>query len=108
MHKIQLEAEKTRKKRYTLLTTIVFGFSIVLAVLQLFLSNQLAGYGKMAAELSIKEKSFALENEQLQKQIARETSIAAISQKAKDLALTSPSQFLTIEETGAFALLRQP
>ena len=105
MQKIKLEENLTRKKRFTLLTSVVIGVTIVLALLQLFLSNRLASFGDELALLGKTEKALSFENERLEKEVAKESSIAAISQKARSNSLSTPVSFLVVEKQESLVLL---
>ena len=105
MQKIKLEENLTRKKRFTLLTSVTIGITILLALLQLFLSNRLASFGDELALLGKTEKELAFENERLAKEVAKESSIAAISQKAQGKFLAIPASFLVVEKQESVALV---
>jgi|SRR3989344_6928840 len=106
MQKIKLEEHNARKKRFTFLTSFTIGVTILLAFLQLILSNHLAGFGRDLAALSLEKKTLVHENEVLKKNIAGARSIATISEKAHTISLGAASNFLVIEERESVALLR--
>ena len=105
MKKIELEEKQERKERFTFLTSLAIGVTILLALLQLVLSNHLASYGKELANLGKTDKALSFENELLKKEIASQSAIATISQKAKSLSLGPASKFLVVEEVESVALL---
>lgn len=106
MRKITLEQTNQRKRRFTFLNSVTIGVTVVLAFLQLLLSNHLAGFGRELAVLAEEEKALFHENELLKKEIAKDRSIATISQKAQALSLGSvtPSNLLVIEEQESVAM----
>lgn len=104
MKKIELEAKAQRKKRFTLLSSLTVGATILLALFQIILSNHLAGFGRELQTLASEEKKVSSENELLQKEIAKESALATISQKAHNLSLVAPSRFLVVEESEFVAL----
>lgn len=105
MKKIELEAQRGRKKRFTLLISFSVGITIMLALVQVALSNRLASFSEELVKLEEAQQQFSYENELLRKNVASMSAIAAISQKAHTLLLAEASKFLVIEETESVALL---
>lgn len=105
MKKIALEEQQKRKTRFTLISSLFVGVTVLLAFLQLLLANHLAGFGRELQSLASKEKSVSAENELLKKEIAKESSLAVISEKANILSFGTVSQFLVIEDSESVALL---
>lgn len=105
MKKIELEEKLERKKRFVFLASLIIGVTLFLAFAQLLLSNHLAGFGKELMSLNKEEKALAFENELLTKEIAKESSVANISQKAYDLSLTTATSFLVVTPDESVALL---
>ena len=104
MKKIELEEKYERKRRFSFLISIVIGVTLLLAFLQLLLSNHLAGFGRELAAISKEEQSLTFENELLQKEIAKESSLATIIVKAHTLSLAAASNFLVVGEHESVAL----
>lgn len=96
MKKIQLEEKLTRKKRFTALTSFIVAITVFLALVQLLLSNHLASFGREVATLEREQKELVYENEMLKMQIAKETSITALSERASQLSFAAPVDFLVI------------
>ena len=107
MKKIEREEEQKRKSRFSFLTRVGMALTLLLALAQLVLSNQLASFGKELAVLGSEEKRLAFENESSAKVIAKESSIATIAKKASLLELSSPTIFLIVEEQDSLALLHK-
>ncbi|MBI2036274.1 hypothetical protein HYT17_01460 [Candidatus Microgenomates bacterium] len=105
MQKIKLEEKLERKKRFTAVGFFSIALTLFLAFLQLILSNQLAGYSQQLSALRQEEKAVLLQNELLQKQIASESSIMAISRRAQEQAFVAPTRFLVVAEQESVALL---
>ncbi|GEM_PF-4611729 len=105
MKKIEMEARNQRKKRFTFLTLLIVGATVLLAFLQVIFSNHLAGYSQEMAALLREEKTLSLENELLNKQIASSSSILAISKRAQEQAFVAPTKFLVVAEQESVALL---
>lgn len=105
MKKIELEEKRERKKRFTLLTALIIGMLFLLAFAQLLLSNHLASFGKELVALRNVEKALTVDNERLEKDIAKESSIATISQKAHELSFSSASLFFVVEAQESVAAL---
>lgn len=106
MKKIELEAKLQRKKRFTLLSSLIAGATVLLAFFQIILSNHLAGFGRELQTLASEEKKVSYENELLKKEIAKESALATISQKAHNLSLVAPSRFLVVSDAESVALGR--
>lgn len=105
MKKIELEEARDRKKRFTLLTFIIIGITIILAIGQVILANRLASFSEKLAILAKTQDRIVYENELLRKKVASESAIAAISVRARQLSLDKASKFLVIEEAESVALL---
>lgn len=106
MNKIALEKQKVRKKRYFRLAVFTIAVTIVLALLQLFLANRLAGFSGELANLEKSEKELVYANELLKKEVAHESSIAGIAIKATESSFETSRNFLIVSESETFALLR--
>ena len=96
MKKIYLEEKRVREKRFAALTSFIIAISMFLALVQLLLSNHLASFGREVAALEREQKELVYENELLEMQIAKETSIAALSEKASQLSFAAPVDFLVV------------
>lgn len=105
MKKIKIEIQQERHKRFTFLTALIVGATVLLAFLQVIFSNQLAGYSQDMAALLQQEKALSLKNELLNKQIASGSSIMAISRRAQEQAFVAPTKFLVVAEQESVALL---
>lgn len=105
MKKIKLEETIERKRRFTFLLSTAFGATLLLAFLQLLLSNHLATFGRELVSLSQEAEILSHENDLLAKEVAKEGSIATISQKAHTISLGAASNFLVLEEQESVALL---
>ena len=105
MKKIELEKQTEREKRFSFISSCIIAATILLAVVQLLLSNHLAGFGRELALLEKREKELGLENELLRSQIAKESSIQILSEKAITRSFEVPSRFLIVEEQETLALL---
>jgi len=103
---MKLEAKQERKRRFTLLVSLIIGVTVVLAIFQLVLSNRLASYGGELAKLRTQEKEFTESNMLLTKEIAKAGSLETIAQKAQNLSMTSATAFLVVEKAESVALLR--
>ena len=80
-----------------LLTTAPY-VVIVLSVIELIVSNQFVGSGKLIRSVDISIDAIRSENEQLQQQVASASSLLTIHAKAKEVGFIDPkpSQYLTI------------
>lgn len=105
MKKIEIEMQEKRHKRFTFLTALIVGATVLLAFLQVVFSNQLAGYSQDMAALLQEEKALSLENALLNKQIASSSSIMAISKRAQEKNFVVPTKFLVVAEQESVALL---
>ena len=72
--------------------------AIVLAVVEVILTNQLAGSGKAVRSVDLTIDSLRTQNELLKQRIASASSLMTISVKAKEIGFIEPttSQYLTI------------
>lgn len=105
MRKIELKSSKS-KKRFNLLALISIAFLVVLLFLQVILSNRLASYGEELSALSKEENTLSLENELLLREIASQSAIATIAQKAQEMSFVSPTKFLIAQEEEPVALAK--
>jgi hypothetical protein len=103
MKKIELEQKKERKRRFTTLSAVIIGVTVVLSLIQLLFSNHLAAYGGELATLAKREKELSFENGMLVKKVASASAIVTISRKAKDLNFQTASNILVIEEKESLA-----
>jgi len=85
-------------------------FALLLIIIELIVTNELAGLGR---EVSTMDSTIAVtheENEQLSEQIASESSLIAIAVKAKELGFIEPSksQYMTLGPEQFPVALNQP
>lgn len=80
-----------------LLTTAPY-VVIVLSVIELIVSNQFVGSGKLIRSVDISIDAIRSENEQLQQQVASASSLLTIHSRAMEIGFIDPkpSQYLTI------------
>lgn len=69
---------------------------IVLAITELVLSNELAAQGEYTSQLSAKIEELNSQNELLSQQVAYESSLTTIAQKAQAMELVEPTAQLTL------------
>lgn len=75
---------KTENKPF-INSSLIYFVIIILAVIQVVISNRLASFGKKISNLSIQTKQLTLENERIKKKIASSSALISLTQKAGEL-----------------------
>lgn len=80
------ELKEKLPKRYIASTLLIL---VILVVIAIWTSNTVVTYGEKFEKLSVLERSFKMENQILENEIAKKTSLSTIASKSAELGFSS-------------------
>jgi len=95
----KFETEEKNKSKLPKRFSAVLGFGlIVLVVLEIWVSHSLNSFGEKYQNIESLQKTLSLENEVLENEIAKESSISKIASQSASLGFSSPTNIQYIRE----------
>lgn len=87
-----------KEKKLSIQSLVIYSLVVVLAILQIIISNRLSNFGKKINILEKETSKLTLENEMIKKKTASSSSIATLMREAEDLGFKQKAQVIYLEE----------